>query len=226
MKIKSIILPLFAVFALAVSPVSFADECPLCDPALFGDVAEVRRLLDVGANPNAADDGFTALMWATYKGHAEIAEILLAAGANPNAAKDDGATALMPATFFGHTEIVNMLLSAGANPNAVSNDGWTPLMGAVIEGHAETAKVLLEAGANLDAISNDGLTILMAAAHTGNADIVKISLGLDINPILRWFSDYADVNAQDNKGRTALDYAKKAEHLGIVRILKEAGAKE
>ena len=36
----------------------------------------------------------------------------------------------------------------------------------------------------------------------------------------------ADVNAQNNKGYTALMWVKKQGHKEIVRILKEAGAKE
>ena len=62
MKIKSIILPLFAVFALAVSPVASAGNT-LQRASLIGNIAEVKdQLDDSGENPNSVDDnGLTAL---------------------------------------------------------------------------------------------------------------------------------------------------------------------
>ncbi len=176
MKIKSIILPLFAVFALAVSPVAVASECPLCKPAKNGDIAEVKRLLDGGANPNAVSyDGFsTALMYATFFGHAEIAKILLSAGANPNAAIINGETVLILATIKGHAEIAKMLFSAGANLDLADNNGVTALMIATEKGHAEFVKVLLESGANPNAVDNDGWTALEIAEHYGHTEVISI----------------------------------------------------
>ena len=50
-------------------------------PQKNGDVAEVKRLVAAGANPNAAEDGgLTALYYAELKGYAEAAKVLLSAG--------------------------------------------------------------------------------------------------------------------------------------------------
>ena len=47
-----------------------------------GDYAEVKRLIEEGANVNAKDnDGATALMWASLKGHQEVSKLLIEAGA-------------------------------------------------------------------------------------------------------------------------------------------------
>ena len=55
---------------------------PLIHAASHGDNAEVKRLLDTGADVNAVNkDGFTALMMAAEESHAEIVKILIAAGA-------------------------------------------------------------------------------------------------------------------------------------------------
>ena len=158
------------------SPVAVASECPLCKPAKNGDIAEVKRLLDGGANPNAVSyDGFsTALMYATFFGHAEIAKILLSAGANPNAAIINGETVLILATIKGHAEIAKMLFSAGANLDLADNNGVTALMIATEKGHAEFVKVLLESGANPNAVDNDGWTALEIAEHYGHTEVISV----------------------------------------------------
>lgn len=80
-----------------------------------GNTAEVRTLLDAGAEVNAAnDDGFTALMAASVKGHTDIAKLIIKAGADVNAQTNDRFTALMYASQYGHTEIVELLKKAGA----------------------------------------------------------------------------------------------------------------
>ena len=171
MKIKSIILPLFAVL-FAVSPVAVADECPLCGPAENGDIAEVKRLLDSGANPNAVFyDGWTALIIAAFYGHAEIVKILLSAGANPNAANKQGYTALISTK---NAEVVKMLIAAGANPNAVRVNGYTALIESAAYRHSEVVKILLEAGANPNAANIYGDTALFLAEGKGDAETISI----------------------------------------------------
>ena len=179
MKIKSIILPLFAVFAFAVLPVAVADECPLCIPASKGDIAEVKRLLDSGANPNTVkNNNWPALMYAASNGNAEIVKMLLSAGANPNAENYFGWISLVNAAFYGHAEVAKMLLAAGANPNVATNDerkaGKTVLMFAAEEGYDEVVKILLSAGANPNATANDGDTALDVAKEYGYSETIAV----------------------------------------------------
>src|SRR5260370_18960177 len=56
---------------------------PVADAAMRGDRDTVRALLKQGADVGAAHgDGMTALHWAAERGDAELAEMLLYAGAN------------------------------------------------------------------------------------------------------------------------------------------------
>ena len=155
-----------------------ADECPLCDSAENGDIAEVKRLLDGGANPNAAKyDGWTALMYASFYGHAEIVKMLLSAGANPNAANFYNETALFNASkmiYAKSAEIMKMLLAAGANPNAADKDGWTALMIMAKKRHPEIVKMLLSAGADVNVANNGGWTALKIAEHYGHTEVISI----------------------------------------------------
>ena len=77
MKIKFIILPLFAVFALAI-PVQANEDLESCmQNEWCRRICEVAKmLLSAGANPNAIrNDGGTALIMATVEGHAEVAKV-------------------------------------------------------------------------------------------------------------------------------------------------------
>jgi len=64
------------------------EERGLVRPKVFfrsvkrGDLANVKRLIEKGANVNAqTNDGYTALILASRYGHKEIAKLLIEAGA-------------------------------------------------------------------------------------------------------------------------------------------------
>jgi len=59
----------------------------------------------------------TPLIWAAYRGYAEIVKLLLDAGADFNERDDDGQTALIGAAISGHAEIVKLLIEKGADVN-------------------------------------------------------------------------------------------------------------
>ena len=102
--------------------------------ANLGDLYRVKELLQKGVKADAADsNGFTALMYAAWKGHKDVVEILLVAGAKIDAADNNGNTALMLAAREGHKDVVEMLLSAGANVAVVNKYGETALLLALIK---------------------------------------------------------------------------------------------
>ena len=63
-----------------------AGETPLMAAARSGSVPAVTLLLDRTVDVNAADtfQKTTALMWAAVEGHADVVDLLLKAGADPN----------------------------------------------------------------------------------------------------------------------------------------------
>ena len=68
-----------------------------------GDVDDVRKLLDKGANVEAADKyfGYTPLHRACYNGHVRVANMLLARGAKIDATDKDERTPLHYAAMVG-----------------------------------------------------------------------------------------------------------------------------
>jgi len=86
----------------------------LMQSAESGDYAEVKRLIEEGADVNAKDNnGWTALMIASEAGKEEIANWLIEAGADVSAQDNDGFTAFMIALFSGHREMTQLLLPVG-----------------------------------------------------------------------------------------------------------------
>lgn len=103
----------------------------------------VTALLDSGADVDlgwAALDT-TPLMAAANKGHDEIVQILIAAGANIEHTNTMSLTALRLAAIGGHEKVVQALLAAGAKADSAA------LEAAEKKGHLKVAEILRKAGA-------------------------------------------------------------------------------
>ena len=100
----------------------------LLKAALAGDLAQVRALLEKGADIDQQDrDGATALILASQQGHEGIVQALLARGAEIDHQAKIGITALFIASVQGHEGIVKALLAEGANVELRENRGGTAL---------------------------------------------------------------------------------------------------
>lgn len=209
---------------------------PLHWAAHRDDAAEVRRLIDSGADVNAANDlGVTPLWSAALNGNAEIVKLLLDKGANPNVALTAGETPLMVAARAGKAEVVSMLLAKGANPNARATRGQTALMWAASQKHAATVRVLLEGKADVHArteswakmmavpphgylpynaeIPHGNYTALLFAARVGDLESAKLLLAAGANP-----------NDQDAWGVSALVLAAHSGFRDFAEVLLAKGA--
>jgi ankyrin repeat protein len=100
----------------------------LWDAGLAGDVAEMARLLDAGAELDA-----------------------LVAGRNPDGAIVSQGTALIGAANHGELDAVRLLLARGADPRMADSNGTIPLMAAMPGGHVGVVRELAARGADLDA---------------------------------------------------------------------------
>ncbi|WP_462418767.1 ankyrin repeat domain-containing protein [Kytococcus sp. Marseille-QA3725] len=88
------------------------------DHARTGDVGALREKLDAGVPPNLTNGrGDTLLMLATYHGHTEAVDLLLARGAETDRVNDAGQTPVAAAVFRQRKDLVRTLLGAGADPN-------------------------------------------------------------------------------------------------------------
>ena len=94
------------------------------------NVQRVCELIELGwpGSVNARSNGQTPLMLAAgCRGHAGIVKVLVAAGADVNAASRFGWTALLNACSSGCLKSARLLVAAKAYVNARTTDGDTPL---------------------------------------------------------------------------------------------------
>ena len=179
-----------SLLAVAVLAAATVAPDPLLDAAARGDVQAVRTLLGGGADPDVAlGDGLTALHIAAEAGNAEMAKLLLGAGADFEAETRIGSyTPLHLAAAGAHVDVVEALLGAGADVAAVTtNSGATPLhLAARAMAGEPVARVLLQRGAPVDAReSAAGQTPLMFAASYGRIGSVRQLLQHGADPGLR-----------------------------------------
>jgi RNA polymerase sigma factor (sigma-70 family) len=213
-----------------------------------GDAAKVKQLLEQDPRLIAARDplGNTAMILAVNSGHDEIAELLLAAGVQPDiyeaasigrtelvdqllshypslldSYSPEGFTALALTAHFGHIETLQFLISRGGNMNAVSKHPMnvTPLHAALFGRRVEAAKVLVAAGA--DVTPKRGGSGWPRAGWTA----LHYAAGFGFAELAQAFIDRgADINALDDEGKTPLRVAVESAQQEVADLLLNRGA--
>ena len=109
-------------------------------------------------------NGQDAWRGAAVSGQAAVVQALLVAGADPNYRFTDGESALTVAAMRGHTEVLQLLLDHGGKANFRANNGVTPLILAAAHGYEEEVRLLLERGAPAWPVDTEGWDAYMAAS--------------------------------------------------------------
>jgi ankyrin repeat protein len=140
----------------------------------------VDRLLarldeDPGQATARSADGFTALHFAAYFGKAEIARMLLEAGAAVDAVADNEMRVrpLHSAAASRYLEVCRLLVAAGADVNAREAGGFAPLHAAAQNGDPELVELLLSARADPSATTDAGDTPAATAEAAGHVDVAR-----------------------------------------------------
>lgn len=197
-------------------------ESPLAVAACNGQEGAVKLLLlhydmNHGArkrSPTHEDDLRNALVEASSKGHGNIAELLLNAGAEVNE------LTLEEACSNNDNHMVGLLLDRGADVNA---GGGQALQTASWYCKTDLVKLLLHRGADVNACKGQGETVLLATLETGLMQTYGDSGSRD--EIIAFLLEKArKPDTWGGKGRDFQPLAFEDECLEILWILIENGA--
>jgi len=182
----------------------------LARAASAGKIDAVRLLIQYGANPIASD----VLIGAAASGVPTVVQEILKYKPDVNGRSPENGTALIACLGAYHYKdtgvdlkaVVRALLDVGADPNLADNKGKTPLI--LNSRDLEIAQMLIEHGANVNARAKDGFTPLL------NASTVELTRLL--------LQHGADPFAKDDRGETALDWAKQMNRKDQAALLEGA----
>ena len=178
--------------------------------SLIGDAKAVRWLIEAGADVNALDDDGDAPLHFAYT--AEVAKLLIAAGADIEKPGLHDHTPLLSAAGGGRAEVVALLIRNGARLAPEGPRGLKALHSAIISGDVTTVRVVLDAGADVNDVQ--GSSPLEYAVEFGNADVAALLVKRG-----------ADLNARGYHGMTPAHTAILAQHWATARRLVALGAK-
>jgi len=186
------------------------------------DLASV--LLDAGADPNAAPQGWTALHQITWVRKVGV-------GDNGPAPQGSGT--------MGSLDFVRKLVAKGADLNArvtrkpnmgtttLNAIGASPFLLAARTKDVELMRLLADLGADPRLSNEDGTTPLMVAAGIGTSSPLE-DPGIEpevLEAVKLAFKLGGDINAVDKKGETAMHGAAYKHVPSVVAFLADNGAK-
>ena len=141
-------------------------------------MGDIRSLLaglarDPAQAQSRSGDGFPALGLAVFFGQVRCAALLLAAGADPDAAADNPMrvapihSACAQADEVLACRLVHLLLAFAVDLDARQQSGWTALHAAAHRDHAELVALLCAAGADRQLRNEAGLDAMDIARNEG-----------------------------------------------------------
>ncbi len=124
----------------------------LYEAAESGDISDIDKLLNAGANVNCALDGDgSPLIGASREGQLAAVRLLLDRGADPNMPVPGDGNPLIMAAREGHADVVTLLLDRGAKIDEMVPSDENALIQASWKGRLQVVKLLVERGANVNA---------------------------------------------------------------------------
>ncbi len=172
----------------------------LIEAAKAGNIEDVKRLLEQGAEVDAQDYyRETAMMWAARKGHLKIIEFLVGKGADVNARNNYGWTAIMNAAWRGRVDVVEFLANKGVDVNVKNYNGETALMKAAFWGNSDNVRLLAEHGADPGVKNDEGKTAAMISREKGHKEVADY-LDSYLNSLIRVKERIDSVGKNDGSG--------------------------
>ena len=196
-----------------------------------GDFETVSYRIENGFDVNTIiTEGKTSLILAAAYNRIKIAELLIEKDANVHVTFAEGKKSALSEALdyylaylgyeassgYADLEMVRILINKGAKVNVVDDGGRIPyLIHSILIGSQDLLELLIKEGANVDIKWLNKPALIYAIDH-----LTKRSRNVEIVELL--IKEGADVNAEDDKGKTALYYAKNRGYTKITELLEKA----
>jgi len=175
----------------------------------FGNDEIVKILKDAGADVDANNQLFLAIIYKNKEAVETLINNREALGIDMNAKDEDGSTFLVSALYYYDNEIITKIINTpGIDLNIKGHGGQTALHIAS-DDYENAVKLLINAGADLNKQDDDGQTAMHLAVIQEHEDIVKILKDAG-----------ADITIKNNEDQTALDLAKESDLQDIIDIIE------
>jgi len=204
-----------AVLTAAAQPPPADPAAALLTAATAGDADRVAVALRAGA-PLESRDGRqrTALLLAVTEDRLDVARLLVALGADPDALDDRHDTPWLVTGVTGSVAMLEVLLPAGPDLTIRNRFGGVSVIPAAERGHVEYVRRVVQTGIDVNHVNDPGWTALLEAVVYGDGsapyqEIVRVLLAAGADPDIR-----------DAQGRTALQHAEARGQTAVAEILR------
>ena len=191
-------------------------DAALLRAAEAGDADRVALALRSGADIETRDArGRTALLLAATSDRVEVARLLVAMGASPDALDDRHDTPWLVTGVTGSVRMLEALLPAKPDLTIRNRYGGVSVIPASERGHVDYVRRVVTTGIDVNHVNDLGWTALLEAVVLGDGgprhqEIVRILLAAG-----------ADPSIADKDGVTALQHARAEGHRELAAILEE-----
>lgn len=192
----------------------------LLDAAAAGDANKVAAALAAGAPIESRDDHRrTALLLASLNDRVDVARLLVALGADPDAQDDRQDSAWLVTGVTGSVAMLETLLPANPDLTLRNRFGGISVIPAGERGHVDYVRRVVQTKINVNHVNNLGWTALLEAIILGKGtqqwqEIVEILVDAG-----------ADPNLADADGVSPLRHAESRGYDEIAKTLRAAGAR-
>lgn len=204
--------------AALTNPVVADPNGDLLDAATRGDADRVSLALRARADLETRDGNErTPLLLAVTDDRLDVARLLVALGADPDALDDRHDTPWLVTGVTGSVAMADVLLTARPDLTIRNRFGGVSIIPASERGHVEYVRRVVQTGIDVNHVNDLGWTALLEAVILGNGsepyqEIVQILLNAG-----------ADRSIADRDGVTALEHASAHGQSEIARILSLPG---